>query len=578
MLKRIFQLENRYNRLYINIKGKYFIMKSFIFQIRRLFSPGDKWKFVGITLLMALSALMELAGLGLLLGATTVFLSPGSSAGGKINSLMTQLLPGITGDMRVIIAVSAIALLLAAKNIFALLIVDIQAKFIFAKRQELASRLYKVFIHADYESYTRLPADFCIGSFTRITYIGNLVLLPAMQIVADLLVIAVLTASTIWLFPMVSLAGITFMLLAAAVTTLLNNRANKHCGEKFLTAELAENSIRQTGIMGEKTIKSAAKETFFLNRFDLASSRMNNLARKLYVLGQIPRLSLETAAIILACGVFITMLLFNVDKTTILLTFAVLTAVVGRILPALSRCNYNLTQIRQNYPLFELICDLLFNLPQEEVSNGKSADASQMIRFENITFAYAGKSPVFENFDLTIAPYSSLAVAGKSGRGKSTLADLLLGLLKPQSGKITAGSVDISSDLAGWREQIGVVPQNIFLLEGSVAENVAFGEEHIDFEKVKKCLALAGLEEFAPEYLLTANGNLSGGQKQRIGIARALYADAKLLILDEATSALDAQTENAFCEVLKELKGKVTMIVISHRESTLDACDKKLIL
>ena len=134
MLKRIFQLENRNNRLYINIKGKYFIMKSFIFQIRRLFSPGDKWKFVGITLLMALSALMELAGLGLLLGATTVFLSPGSSAGGKINSLMTQLLPGITGDMRVIIAVSAIALLLAAKNIFALLIVNIQAKFIFAKR------------------------------------------------------------------------------------------------------------------------------------------------------------------------------------------------------------------------------------------------------------------------------------------------------------------------------------------------------------------------------------------------------------------------------------------------------------
>ena len=551
-------------------------MKSFIFQLRRLFTPRDKRKFIGIAVLMAFSALLELAGIGLLLGAATVFLSPGSAAGEKINLLMAQFLPGTSANMRIVLAITAIALLLAAKNIFALLIVNIQSKFIFAKRWELASRMYKSFLHADYESFTRLPADFCIGSFTRLIDMGNLVLIPGIQILADIMVIGVLTITAVWLFPAVSLSGIAFMVLAAAVTTLLNHRANKQYGEKLLSASLEENCIRQAGIMGEKTIKSAAKEGFFLQHFDLTFAKMNEFARKLYVLGQIPRLSLETAAILLAGSVFVTMLLLDVDKTEILLTFAVLTAAVGRILPALSRCNYNLTLIRQNYPLLESISNLLLELPQEEITAGESADASQIIRFENITFAYGKNPPVLENFDLTIEPNTSLAISGKSGRGKSTLADLLLGLLKPQKGKITAGTTDISSNLAGWRKQLGIVPQNIFLLEGSVAKNVAFGEENIDLDKVKRSLELAGLSDFAPEYQLTANGNLSGGQKQRIGIARALYADAKLLILDEATSALDAQTENAFCEVLNDLKGKVTLIVISHRESTLDACDKKI--
>lgn len=555
-------------------------MKSFIFQLRRLFTPRDKRKFIYIAMLMALSALLELAGIGLLLGAATVFLSPGSTAGIKVNGMMEKFLPGLSADTRVVYAIAVITLLLAVKNLFALLIISIQSKFIFAKRRELASRLYRNFLYADYESYTRLSSDFCFASFVRLNDMGNLVLLPTMQIMADILVIGVLTVAAIWLFPAVSLSGIAFMVLAALLTAALNNRANQRCGEKYLSTSLEENRIRQAGITGEKTIKSAAKENFFLTRFDTAFFRMNELLRKLYVLGQIPRLSLETAAIILAGGAFIIMLLLQVDKTVILLTFAVLTAAVGRILPALSRCNYNLTLIRQNYPLVGLISNLLHELPQEETlaTGTESADASRTIRFEQVSFAYSGGKPVFENFDLTLEPFSSLAVAGKSGRGKSTLADLLLGLLKPQQGRITAGGIDISADLTNWRRQIGVVPQNIFLLEGSVAENVAFGEENIDLPKVKRSLKLAGLSDFAPEYQLTAQGNLSGGQRQRIGIARALYADAKLLILDEATSALDAQTENAFCEVLNDLKGKVTLLIISHRESTLDACDRKIVL
>jgi ATP-binding cassette subfamily C protein len=262
----------------------------------------------------------------------------------------------------------------------------------------------------------------------------------------------------------------------------------------------------------------------------------------------------------------------------IMLTFAVLAAVVSRILPALSRCHYNMALIRQSQPMVDSICDILKNLREEPRPTGIAANASDTIELKNVSFTYKDGNTIFSNFNLTIEPDSSLAISGRSGRGKTTLIDLILGLLNPASGSICAGGIDIRNDLAAWRKQIGIVPQDIFIMEGSVAENIAFGSGNIDLEKVKTALEQSGLSDFSPDDQLTAKGNISGGQRQRIGIARALYQNAKILILDEATSALDSETENAFCEILQTLKGKKTLLFISHRESTLDACDKKLVL
>ncbi len=553
-------------------------MKSFIAQLRWLFTPQDKRKFIFITLLMAFSALLELLGIGILMGAAALFLSSEEDTENRFSEILENIFPAADAGNRIAFAICFIGILLAAKNIFAYLIVTIQAKFVFAKRDELAKRLMANLLYADYETYSKLSHDYCFGSFNRLSDIGNLVLLPSMQILADFQVIALLTVTSVILFPAVSLSGIGFMLLAAITVSALTGRANKKYGRELLTSSLEENRARQACIAGEKIIKCSAKEEYFLHKFSSTYAKMDNVYRKLYNLGQLPRLSLESASILLASGVFAVMILLDVPKTGIMLTFAVLTAVIGRILPALSRCHYNMTLIRQNYPQLQQFCDLLRNIPKEPAPRGTAADAGQTIKFEHVTFAYDGVKEIFSDFSLTIEPHTSLAIAGKSGRGKSTLIDLLTGLLKPASGIITAGNLPIANDLAQWRRQIGIVPQNIFLLEGTVAENVAFGEENIDFAKVRKALHSAGLPDFEPEFKLTGQGNLSGGQRQRIGIARALYKDAKILILDEATSALDAETENAFCEVLKGLHGKVTLIVISHRESTLKSCDKLLSL
>ena len=553
-------------------------MASVTAQLRWLFSPRDKRRFVCIAFLMAISALLELLGIGILLGAATVFLSPESRTGEAVAAVLAALLPGVRESHRVAWAIGGIGILLTAKNAFALFISDLQGKFIFARRNELARRIFSGFLHADYESFSRLSPDVCFASIYRLNDMGSLVLMPMMQVLADVLVIGVLAVSAVALFPAITLSGITFMAAGAALVSAFTRRANRRCGEERLRNELEENKFRLAGIAGEKTIKCAAKEKYFLDAFSSAYERTNFLARKLYTLGQLPRLSLESAAVLLACSVFTVMVLLDVSVAEILLTFAVLTAAVSRLLPAMSRCHYNLTLIRQNYPLLGAVYSILRDIPEEPKPSGEAADAGQTIEIKEISFAYRGGDKIFDRFSMTISPGEAVAVTGRSGRGKSTLADLLLGLLQPSSGSISAGGKPISGDLPAWRKQIGYVPQNIFLLEGTIRDNVAFGEapDQVDEARVRAALRSAGLPEFSPDHPVSAQGNFSGGQRQRIGIARALYKEAKLLILDEATSALDAETERAFCEVLKGLRGKVTMLVISHRESAVSICDREI--
>ncbi|MBE6389412.1 MAG: ABC transporter ATP-binding protein [Lentisphaerae bacterium] len=551
-------------------------MKSFISHLRWLFAPRDKRKLIFIALLMAVSALLELAGIGVLLGAVTLFLSPESPAGERFSGFMENIFPGLPEKWCITAAIGLIGVLLAGKNLFALWIVHIQSKFIFAKRSELAQRLYHGFLYSDYERFSRLSPDYCFNIFNRLTDICNMVLLPVMQVIADILVIMIISTTAVIMFPAVTLSGVTVMIFTAGAVGIFMRKINSAYGRDMLQESLQENRLRQAGISGEKTIKSMAAEPFFLNLFSSAFDRMNFYACRLYTLGQLPRLTLESAYILLACGIFIVMLLSGTAKEQILLTFAILTAAISRILPALSRCNYSFTLIRQISPQLQLLCDELHEQRFDPPPSGIAADAGKEIVFDNVTFAYNDSPAVLENFSLTVAPGTSVAITGASGRGKSTLADLLTGLLRPSAGKITAGNVDICNDLRAWRKQLGIVPQDVFLLEATVRENVAFGEEpaKIDDARVIRALQLAGIGDFSPGHQISARGNLSGGQRQRIGIARAIYRDAKLLIMDEATSALDAGNEVLFCQLLRNLHGKATLFVISHRPATINCCDR----
>ena len=367
------------------------------------------------------------------------------------------------------------------------------------------------------------------------------------------------------------------VVLAWLITKLFQKR-NQLLGEAYLHAEQEENKLRFNALLGMEQIKISGAEENFFNRFARSNSALCRRYAALYTLGQIPRLALESIALLLICAVFAILLFSGVPREEIVLIFTVITAAMARVLPALSRAHYSLTQLKQYGVLLDELMEQLTGLPQENLEPSvPEIDCSQDINVENLTFSYTKDKAVLNNFSCCIPARKLSGISGRSGTGKTTLINLLSSLFKADSGNIKVGKTDISSNIPAWRKQLGFVPQNVFIFDGTLRENVALGcdKAEIDDEKVKAVLRAAQLAEFAdtPDMMLSSRAGLSGGQRQRIGIARALYTSPQVLILDEATSALDTATETEFLKVLENLRGKVTIIVISHRPETLAVCD-----
>ena len=279
----------------------------------------------------------------------------------------------------------------------------------------------------------------------------------------------------------------------------------------------------------------------------------------------------------------------GMPSSRIVLYAAFFLAAMFRLIPSVSRMQYNLILVRGMLYVFERLVDDLDSIPAEKVLPAPDAPELHFDReltVEHVTFRYGPERPaVFEDFSMTVKRLECVAVVGRTGGGKTTLIDLVAGFLTPESGRVAVDGADIRGNLRSWRSRIGYVPQNIFLFDDTVRANVAFGEEpeHIDDARVRKALKMAQIADFVgslPEKLDTRLGEfgarISGGQKQRIAIARALYREPELLILDEATSALDDDTEAAFIDALNSLKGKLTILMVAHREGGIKFCDRSV--
>jgi ABC-type multidrug transport system fused ATPase/permease subunit len=279
----------------------------------------------------------------------------------------------------------------------------------------------------------------------------------------------------------------------------------------------------------------------------------------------------------------------GMPSSRLILYAAFFLAAMFRLIPSVSRMQYNLILVRGMLYVFERLSGDLNTIPAEKVLPAPDAPEVHFERelaMEHVTFRYAPDRPaVFEDFSMSVKRLECVAVVGPTGSGKSTLIDLIMGFLKPESGRVTADGADIRANLRSWRGRIGYVPQSICLFDDTIRANVAFGVEpdRIDDARVKKALELAQIADFVeslPDKLNTRLGEfgarISGGQKQRIAIARALYSEPELLILDEATSALDDDTETALIDALNSLKGKLTILMIAHRAGSIRHCDRRI--
>jgi ABC-type multidrug transport system fused ATPase/permease subunit len=289
-------------------------------------------------------------------------------------------------------------------------------------------------------------------------------------------------------------------------------------------------------------------------------------------------------------GYILVLIVSGRDVSGMISLFAAFGTAAMSLLPAASRINNQMTSMAFNEPFFFNVSD---NLIDE--TSAKNTDISyavvakeklpvtREVKMDGITYHYPNSDKlIFDNASVSFPIGKSIGIVGPSGAGKTTVIDILLGLLNLQGGRVLADDVDIKTHYREWLANVGYIPQMIFLLDADIRKNVAFGipEEEIDDDKLWYALKEAQLDEFVktlPEGVHTGIGErgirLSGGQRQRIGIARALYNDPEVLILDEATSALDNDTEAAIMDSVNRLHGKKTLIIIAHRLQTIEKCD-----
>lgn len=456
---------------------------------------------------------------------------------------------------------------------------------------EIADRLYTYYMQQSWQFHASgSSAQLTKQVSTEAARISSQIVQPLMTMNAKIVLALFISISIVIYDPVIAILGLFIFSLAYFLLYRLVRQKLESNGQELSEVSTQRFRLMNEGFGGIKDVLLLNRSHDFITRFHdsgkvFARAQGTNIA-----ISQVPRYFIE----LIAFGAMISLVLVLIKVHSgnlgeVLPVLAVYALAAFKLLPALQQIYSSLSQIKGNTAAFEAIReDLEQSFESQKTSQDTAVSTSvylkKGIKLSDITFSYPGKDRAAVNgVTITIPVNSVIGLVGSSGSGKSTLIDLLLGLLTPQQGSIYVDDIRITTDnKRAWQDLLGFVPQSIFLSEGSVAENIAFGipAKDISLEQVNKALNLANLTELVeqlPEGINTKVGErgvqLSGGQRQRIGIARALYHEAEVLVFDEATSALDGITEKTVMDAIHEFSGQKTIIMIAHRLKTVEKCD-----
>lgn len=459
---------------------------------------------------------------------------------------------------------------------------------------EIADRLYKHYMNQSWLFHANnSSAQLTKQISTEAVRITDGVIQPLMSMNSKI-ILAIFISVGVFLFnPIPALVGVTLFVSAYIILYKFVQLRLKDNGSLISHIATERFRLMNEGFGGIKDVLLLGRNHDFISRFKSSGVRFSYAQGTNTALSLVPRYFME----LLAFGSMITIILILIKTSDgnlgIILPVLSIYALAGfKLLPALQQIYSNLTALRGNIAAFESIkLDMLesrINSKSQTTLSSVSSDqlliVSESIQLKNVTFTYLGKhEPSLKDLSLKITANQVIGIVGPSGSGKSTIIDVLLGLVLPQKGELLIDDILVDdSNRRAWQNTIGFVPQSIFLSEGSIAENVAFGITACDIDRnqVFQALKLSHLEglvdslEYGIDTKVGERGvQLSGGQRQRIGIARALYHKASVLVFDEATSALDGITEKLIMEAIHDFSGKKTIIMIAHRLKTVEKCD-----
>jgi ATP-binding cassette subfamily C protein len=547
-----------------------------------------RWRWAGLIPLVVVTATLETVGTAGIFALMKILSDPAQAYQLPIIGALYRAL-SVAGDREVVLVFTLIvALFYIAKNCLAALNVYLQSKLTGASTAALANALLHGYLNAPYAFYFRRNSAELIRNTTDSSEAAfRLVLVSGISVVSELLVFFGIVVVLMAAVPTITLFALAALLLVLVLLLKLSRRIFTRLGsrEQELKREILKSLQQSLG--GVKEVKVLGRERFFFDDFTTRHGALTRLRSHHFTLSAAPRLLIET--------IFITGMLFVISSLVMSSEVGTLMPQLGlfayagvRLIPSASRTLVNLNNIRFGSSVTQRLyndyvqCASALD-PYPTTRTEDEITFTDRVDITHLTYTYEESShPVLTDISLTIRRGETIGIVGPTGAGKSTLIDLLLGLLSPSTGGIFSDGKNIALSPHSWRAKIGYVPQSIFLIDDTIRRNIALGvkDKEINEQQLWTAIRLAQLEDYVHSLPLGLNTivgergvRLSGGQRQRIAIARALYHEPELLMFDEATSALDNQTEREVIQAIEALRGKKTLVIVAHRLSTVRSCD-----
>ena len=558
-----------------------------IYKIKKILNTKEKKSLKFVFLYSIINSILEFISIGLLIPIfTTLF----SEKNDKINNFISYLpFSDLTFYNTMILLSLCFFFLIFVKNTFSLFFVYKQGKVAFEIRQRLSYDLFSRYLSQKY-SYFFLKKSSVILRNIRAPNSFAVLIASIVALILDIVIVLVLISFLAY----VSLKATLIILITFGIIIYLFHKYWKKklykMGEEKQNIDADITKMISENILSIKEIIIYGKESFFLEIFGKKILTDSKLTFKVEMIQQWPKIVIELLVAALIFMLIFYLSFLGAPKEDFVFVLGSFSIVAIRLMPSASRITQSLQKINFYTPVIDLLYDEFFseesvmssvNMQKKAINDNKKFEK---LEIKDVNYSYNETKKVFKgDLNLTINRGDFIGIYGKSGSGKSTFVNLITGLLKANTGKIEVGGQNIQKNIKSWQNIIGYVPQNVYLLDNSISNNIAFGEQTgmINKERVNKVAKYSKIDEFVhslSDKFDTGVGEqgvlVSGGQKQRIGLARAFYKDPEIIILDEVTVGLDKKIEAEILDLILTLKDKKTFIIVSHDKNILKNCSK----
>lgn len=557
-------------------------------KLNYILTKRQKLELAGMTVLIIIGSALELMGVTAILPVISAIMQPEALVHQKYYSFIYRFFHLQSGLQLALVLILFLIVIYVAKNAYLIFMYHKQYRFVYKNLHALSDQMMDCYLHQPYlfhvaKSSAELLRNINVdaGNFYGVIQAG-------IQLATECMVCLTLFVYLLIQDKTITLTILGLMLIILFLFLKVYKKILFRLGQKSRFYFMEVNKWVQQGLGGIKEIKVLNEENFFFQKFDEAYAGHADTECTYHSLVSIPKPLIETVCIGGLLGTIGIKVMLGTDLDYFLPVLSVFAVAAFRMLPSFNRITDYLSTIMYQKASVDAVYEDLKEIEelrkrQAETDTAEELPFRQSICVENVTFRYPNTDKkVLDHVNLTIRKNSSIALIGHSGAGKTTLADLILGVLNPEDGSITADGKNIYECLNAWHRKIGYIPQTIYLLDDTIRHNIAFGipDSEIDERKMEYAIEraqlkdmIAGLKDGLDTEIGEGGVRLSGGQRQRIGIARALYREPEILVLDEATAALDNETEAAVMEAIEKLHGEMTLLIIAHRLSTIQNCD-----